>query len=234
MRKIKRFFKLVILILVIIAVIFVSNGYKRYKTLLAELPLDIAVEELKSIDNYTHFSKIPTMYINGVVSAEDRRFYYHNGFDFVGTLRAVIVDIKAKSLEEGGSTITQQLAKNMYFGQDNSPIRKMAEIFMAMHIEKEYSKNEIIEMYANVIYFGSGYYNIYDASMGYFGKEPSELNDYEATLLAGIPNAPSVYSPKVNPELSEKRQEKILECLVRDKHITQEEADEIMEIDYKP
>ena len=81
----------------------------------------------------------------------------------------------------------------MYFQKDNSPTRKIAEIFMALRIEREYSKNEILELYVNGIYYGSGYYCLYDASEGYFGKAPWDMNDYEATLLAGIPNAPSAY-----------------------------------------
>jgi membrane peptidoglycan carboxypeptidase len=100
---------------------------------------------------------------------------------------------------------------------------------MALHIEKEYSKDEILELYMNGIYFGSGYYNIYDASVGYFDKTPQEMNDYEATLLAGVPNAPSVYSPKVNPDLSKKRQEKIIDCLIECEYITADEGDKILE-----
>ena len=95
---------------------------------------------------------------------------------------------------------------------------------MAREIEKLYDKDEIFELYVNSIYFGSGYYNIYDASMGYFGKKPSQLSDYEATMLAGIPNAPSVYSPDVNPDLAEQRRQQVISCMVDEGYI---EAGEI-------
>lgn len=129
---------------------------------------------------------------------------------------------------EGGSTITQQLAKNLYFPQDNTLERKIAEVFMAFHIEDEINKDEILELYFNCIYYGSGYYCVYDASVGYFGKEPSEMNDYEATLLAGVPNAPSVYSPKVNPELAHRRQEKVVSTMAECGYLTEDECDDIL------
>ena len=229
MKTIKRFFGLVFLIIFVIIGLIVWSGYSKYETALSNTPLSDAVDKIRSIDNYTAIYEVPEMYKNAVIAAEDRRFYLHKGFDIIGTARAVIVCIKTKELSEGGSTITQQLAKNMYFPQDNTPTRKLAEIFMALHIEKEYSKDEILELYINGIYFGSGYYNIYDASVGYFSKAPQEMNDYEATLLAGVPNAPSVYSPKVNPELSKKRQEKIIDCLIECEYITADEGDKILE-----
>ena len=91
--------------------------------------------------------------------------------------------------------------------------RKVAEVLAAGRIEDLYDKEKIFELYVNTIYFGSGYYSVYDASMGYFGKKPSEMNDYECTMLAGIPNAPSVYSPDVNPTLAEERRQQVLECM---------------------
>lgn len=229
MKKIKRFFRFILFIILIAAGVFVYLGYRKYKTAIEAKPLYQAVEELQSEDNYTVISDLPQIYIDAVVAVEDRRFYYHNGFDIIGTARAIITDIKSKTLAEGGSTITQQLAKNMYFPMDNSPIRKIAEIFMAFAIEKEYTKDEILELYFNGIYYGSGYYNIYDAAKGYYKKEPWKLSDYEATQLAGVPNAPSVYSPKNNLDLAEKRQDKVLRTMVDCDYITEEEMYEILE-----
>ncbi len=111
---------------------------------------------------------------------------------------------------------------------DNTLDRKIAEAFMTIKIEKEYEKEEILEFYINGIYYGSGYYSIYDASKGYFDKTPSEMNDYECTLLVGIPNAPSVYSLKVNPELAHQRQNKVIDCMVELKYISQEEGNKIL------
>ena len=117
-----------------------------------------------------------------------------------------------------------KLAKNLYFTQEKKMERKVAEVFMAFALERDYSKNEILELYVNTIYFGNGYYCIKDASEGYFGKEPEDLTDYESTLLAGVPNAPSKYSPTVNLELAEKRQEQVVERLVACGLFTKERA----------
>ena len=112
------------------------------------------------------------------------------------------------------------------FTQEKKMERKVAEVFMAFALERDYSKNEILELYVNTIYFGNGYYCIKDASEGYFGKEPEDLTDYESTLLAGVPNAPSKYSPTVNLELAEKRQEQVVERLVACGLFTKERAQE--------
>lgn len=133
-----------------------------------------------------------------------------------------------KKLAEGGSSITQQLAKNLYFSQEKKFLRKVAELFVAFDLEKNYSKDEILELYLNTIYFGSGYYCVYDAAEGYFGKEPGQMNDFESTLLAGIPNAPSVYALTNKPELAAQRQRTVLECMVDQKYLTSDDAKEIL------
>ena len=125
----------------------------------------------------------------------------------------------------GGSTITQQLAKNLYFDDEASLVRKAAEAMVTVVLEERYSKDEILELYVNCIYFGESYYCVYDASIGYFRKIPSQMTDFEATMLAGIPNAPSAYAPTVNMNLAVKRQEKVLESMVREGYLTEQEAD---------
>ena len=138
-------------------------------------------------------------------------------------------NIKSWSLREGGSTITQQLAKNLYFTQERSFIRKAAEMFMAFRLEQTYTKDEILELYVNSIYFGDGYYCVRDASEGYFGKEPGEMTDYESTLLAGIPNAPSVYSLTANPDLAEQRQQYVLRQMEKYGYLDAQEANAILQ-----
>lgn len=227
----KKMRKLIFILLIIILVpvgAVVASGYRTYREALKQQPLSEAVRELTGIENYTTVEEIPEIYLQAVVATEDRRFYLHGGFDPIGTLRAIITDIKERELKEGGSTITQQLAKNMYFEMDNSLNRKIAEIFMAIKLESEYSKEEILEFYINGIYYGSGYYNVHDAAVGYFDKTPADMTDYECTLLAGIPNAPSVYSLKVNPDLAKKRQEKVVQCMTDVEYISEEEAEEIL------
>ena len=227
MKKIRRLFRFILIAAIATAAVLGYLGYKEYRAAVMALPFSEAAEQIRSIPDYTTISEVPRMYIYAVVATEDRRFFSHKGIDPMGIIRAVTTDIKEKKLAEGGSTITQQLMKNIYFPKNNSPVRKAAEMIAAVSFEKEFSKDEIFELYMNGIYFGSGYYCIYDAAKGYFGKAPHDMTDYEATLLAGIPNAPSLYSPKVDPELCEKRRQKVLRCLVAAGYISKETAEEI-------
>ena len=224
MKLIKR----LIIIILIIAAFLAGSVYHEarqvYKQVVADAPIEEKVAQIQSREHYTPYSQLPKTYVEAVIAAEDKRFETHKGYDLLSVGRAVWNNIKSGNLQEGGSTITQQLARNMYFEQDKKISRKLAEIFVAREIEKLYDKDEIFELYVNSIYFGSGYYNIYDASMGYFGKKPSQLSDYEATMLAGIPNAPSVYSPDVNPDLAEQRRQQVISCMVDEGYI---EAGEI-------
>lgn len=223
--------KIIIVFLVVILLLsglLFGAGWYKYKEAVSKTPINESVLKIKSQKHFTPIDEIPLTFINAMVAVEDKRFYNHKGVDFIGVLRAVLKNLRAKSMVEGGSGITQQLAKNMYFMNDNTITRKVAEVFVAIDLEKKLSKKEILELYFNVIYYGNGYYNIYDASMGYFNKPPSELNDYEATLLAGIPNAPSVYSLKNNPELAKKRQRTVVEAMVKMKYLTKEEANAIL------
>lgn len=224
MKLIKR----LIIIILIIAAFLAGSVYHEarqvYKQAVADVPIEEKVAQIQPIEHYTPYSQLPKTYVEAVIAAEDKRFETHKGYDLLSVGRAVWNNIKSGTLQEGGSTITQQLARNMYFEQDKKISRKLAEIFVAREIEKLYDKDEIFELYVNSIYFGSGYYNIYDASMGYFGKKPSQLSDYEATMLAGIPNAPSVYSPDVNPDLAEQRRQQVISCMVDEGYI---EAGEI-------
>ena len=171
---------------------------------------------------------MPEDYLNAVVSVEDRRFYNHGAIDFRSIARAIYVNIKNFELREGGSTLTQQLAKNIYFIELDPFPRKLAEIFMAFEIEKNYSKDEILELYVNTSYFGDGYYGIKEACNGYLDKEPKEMNLDESTMMAGIPNAPSVYAPTKNPDLTRSRQGHVLETMVKNEYISQKEADTII------
>ena len=228
MKTIKRLLWLFLIIVVIVAGVQIKGGYDKYQQALADRPLNEVLEELQNKDNYTQYEDVPEIYYKALVAVEDRQFYKHNGFDIIGTTRAIYNDIKANELLEGGSTISQQLAKNLYFPQDNTLRRKIAEIFMAMKIEREYEKEDVLEFYVNGIYYGSGYYSIYDASIGYFDKEPKDMTDYECTLLVGIPNAPSVYSLNNRPDLARQRQKKVIDCMVEVEYITEDEGKEIL------
>jgi membrane peptidoglycan carboxypeptidase len=223
MKTIKR---LIILILIVGA--FVAGGitykaYDMYKEVTEATPIREKVTEIRSQKHYTAYSQLPDTYVDAVIAVEDRRFRTHHGFDIISTARAIVRDIKSGELKEGGSTITQQLARNMYFDQDKSLSRKIAEVMIAIELEKSYTKEEIFELYVNTIYFGSGYYNIYDASMGYFRQVPAMLNEYQCTMLAGIPQAPSVYALNVNPDLAEERRQQVIGCMVEAGYIDEGE-----------
>ncbi len=201
-----------------------GEGYGLYKNAVQEESLEETVAEIRRQDNFTSLEEMPETYVQAVVSVEDHRFYDHFGLDLIAIVRAVVNDIKAGRYVEGGSTITQQLAKNLYFSQEKTMSRKAAEVFLALEIEQKYTKDEILELYVNSIYFGDGYYSVGEASEGYFGKPASEMNDYECTLLAGVPNAPSKYAPSKNLALAEKRQQKVISRMEACGYITEEET----------
>ncbi|MFR3182654.1 MAG: transglycosylase domain-containing protein [Clostridia bacterium] len=228
MKKFVKFLIILILILTSLGLLIIGNGYNMYKEAMQEMPIQEKVEEIRQKENYTKLSELPQIYINAVISVEDHRFYEHNGIDVIAIGRAIINDIKAMSFVEGGSTITQQIAKNEYFTQEKKITRKVAEVFVAFELEKQYTKNEILELYINTIYFGNGYYNIKDAAKGYFGKSITNLSDSECIMLAGIPNAPSVYAPTQNPELAKQRQKQVAEKMVKYGYLTEEEKDKIL------
>lgn len=228
----KRFLKKIIALILVLALCvtgyFSALGYTMYKSVTKEKSIYERIEEIKEKDNYTALSNVPKIYKDAVIAVEDSRFYKHGGVDFISLVRAFVVNVKESELSQGGSTITQQFAKNLLFSHEQSISRKAAEFFATYYIEKNYEKDEILELYMNIIYYGDGYYNIRDASVGYFGVTPDKMSDYQATMLAGIPNAPSVYAPTKNPELSKKRQNKVLERMVETKVLTEDEKQKIL------
>ena len=149
-------------------------------------------EKIKNIPHYVTIDKMPNLLMQAIVSVEDTRFYKHKGFDLIGIARAVLVNVEAGEIQEGASTITQQTVKNLFLTSDQTFTRKAEELILSMNMEKNFGKDKILEIYLNSIYFGSNFYGIYDASQGYFGKEPAELTIAECAMLAGLPNAPSL------------------------------------------
>lgn len=194
--------------LVICNVIF-YKGYITYQAATNEVSIEEKIDEIKSQDNYTKIEDVSDYYKDAVIAVEDHRFYKHKGIDLISTFGALFSNIKTQSLGMGGSTITQQLAKNMYFSQKKEFTRKVAELFVAIDLEKKLTKDEILELYVNIIYFGDGYYGIENACEGYYDKKANELTLEEAIMLAGLPAAPSVYSPTVNKDLANQRYKQV-------------------------
>lgn len=231
MKLLKRILFLMIIVAIAIASFFVKEGYDLYVQAISKTSIQEKMAEIKSNENYTTYDELPENYRNAVIAVEDKRFFVHSGVDVISITRAILIDLREMSFEEGGSTITQQLAKNVYFTQEKKITRKIAEVFMAVELEKQCSKEEIFEMYVNTSYFGDGYYCVKEASEGYFEKLPKDMNLYECTLLAGIPNAPSVYAPTKNPELTRQRQAQVLRKMIKQGYVTQEEANKIILVD---
>lgn len=191
---------------------------------LSQLPLEYAESEYKltnnlknqvelSVQDYVALSDINANITNLLILSEDQRFYSHEGFDAIGISRAILTDLKKGKLHAGGSTITQQLAKNLFLSGDKTLSRKLRELVLAVKLEMAYSKEDILEMYLNVIYFGEGAYGINSASKVYFDKEPSELSLEEAATLVGLIPAPSIYNPIANETIADQKRDQVLALL---------------------
>src|SRR5690625_3057654 len=164
--------------------------------------------------------ELPTYLIDGYLLAEDRHFYDHYGFYLRGIVRAILRIFDQRKLKQGPSTITQQLARNLYLTHEKTWIRKIKQYFYSLRIEMFYSKDTIIETYLNSIYFGHGAYGISEASQFYFGKRVADLSVAEATMLIGIPRGPTYYSPYNNIDNATNRQQFILDKLFEAGKIT--------------
>lgn len=202
-RIIRRVLVIALVAVIAMCALTVWRGYGMYREALADRPISQTVEELRATDTYTELDELPQTYLDAVVAVEDHRFYEHGGVDPIAICRAAFNDLRTLSLREGGSTITQQVAKNLFFTQDKHFERKVAEVFMAFDLEARYSKREILELYVNSSYFGSGHTGIGQAAPGYLGCDPSDMSDYECALMAGFPNAPELFA--ADPQAADSR-----------------------------
>lgn len=232
MKSLFKSVKYIIILILLIGIFcvgyFVADGYRLYKDVTGQMSIDQKISDIKSDIDYVTIEEIPREYINAVVSVEDKRFYEHFGIDLYSICRALLNNLENKKIIGGGSTITQQLAKNMYFEQKKVLSRKVAEVFVAMDLEEKYTKDEILELYVNIIYYGDGYYGIGKASRGYFKKDPIELDIDQMTLLAGIPNAPSVYQLSNNSLYTYQRQIAVIKSMIDTGSISNEIAQDLI------
>lgn len=202
-----------------------SKVYDRNGNMMGEL----SVDRSEPVDS----DKIPDLVKKAFVATEDRRFYEHKGVDLWSIGRAAVKDVMARSLVEGGSTITQQLAKNMFLSRDKTFFRKATEMSIAMALENHKTKDEIITLYLNRIFFGQKAYGIKAASQRYFGVSNLEdLKLWQIASLAAIPKGPSKYNPVANPELSKQRRGVVLDLMFEQGYISAEERDEAKAVDY--
>ncbi|RJP83204.1 MAG: PBP1A family penicillin-binding protein [Desulfobacteraceae bacterium] len=193
----------------------VTRIYSEDRVLLSELFLEKR-DPLRLND-------IPISLRQAVIAIEDRNFYRHSGVDLKGIARAVIKDILARKFVEGASTLTQQLAKTLFLTHKKTIIRKLKEAILAFQLERRYTKDEILELYLNQVYFGSGAYGVKAAAKTFFNKPVGELTLAEAALIAGMPQSPSRLSPLINPERAVQRRDIVLKQMMRNRIISQKE-----------
>ena len=178
----------------------IIRGYDMYKAAVTAVSIDEKVAEIRSDEDYLPLEQISDEYLTSLVKSEDKRFYNHSGFDYLATARAMMNNVRARAFKEGGTTITQQLAKNMFFSFEKKLERKVAELFVVRELENRLSKDEILELYCNVIYFGENCYGIKEAANHYYGVEPSELNSDQVDALVYTIKSPNNYNPNAKLE----------------------------------
>src|SRR3990172_5165550 len=169
---------------------------------------------------FVPINKVPKILQEAFISAEDRNFYNHSGIDLGGIMRAGFKNLFAGRIVQGGSTITQQVARWMFLSKERTMTRKLKEALLALRIENKLTKKQILELYLNQIYFGHGAYGVEIAARDYFNKGVDKLTLGECALLAGLPKAPNTYSPLRNPALAKRRRDYVLERMLEDKKIT--------------
>ncbi len=236
----------------VLAVILAFNLYlaslqpiKNFKEISPNPVTTIYSEDGENIKTFTAYrfekvsiNDIPDNLKNAIIATEDKNFYRHRGFDTFGLVRSILTNIKAGSLKQGASTITQQLARILFLSNERTFDRKIKELIIAHRIEKTISKDEILELYLNSVYLGSGTYGVLSAAKTYFDKNLKDLTLAETALIAGLPQAPSVYSPFANSDAAIKRRNQVLKRMYKTGYITKKQyeqaLDEPLKLNKKP
>ncbi|MDW7661588.1 MAG: biosynthetic peptidoglycan transglycosylase [Bacillota bacterium] len=202
--KVKNILLLVLIIALLLIPIkivpIVIDGHTMYTSAIEENSIEEKVDQVRSTGMFVKVDEISDVFLEMLIQSEDQRFYEHNGFDLKSTGRALLKNIQTGAKVEGGSSITQQLAKNLYFTFDKIYERKVAELFVALQLEKLYEKDEILELYLNVAYFGNGQYGIEAASRYYYGVGAFELNQEQSQELVKTLKSPSLFNPNAIKE----------------------------------
>ena len=214
-----------LLIVLIALTLFAGLGFVKATN---EVSISEKVRKIKHKKSYVTYDEISEELLQATVAIEDRRFYEHHGVEYRSIPGALYQNVLAGQIRGGGSTITQQLAKNMYYTYQPSYLRKVSEIFTAYDLERELSKKEILELYVNVINYGDNYIGIKAASEGYFHKEPKDLTLDEATLLAGLPQSPANYQLSNHESAARNRQIQVLNAMIRENMIDEQQKAAVM------
>ncbi|MBQ3389943.1 MAG: transglycosylase domain-containing protein [Firmicutes bacterium] len=236
LKKIVKFFIKLIIVLLTLAIIgaaavagwYFYLGYGLYKDTLENEDLISRVTRVEWSEDYIPLQYVSDYFKDAIVSVEDPKFYEHEGVDLKAIIRALKVDLERKEYAQGGSSITQQVAKNLCFSGDKNLPRKIAELLVARDLEKLYTKDEILELYLNVIYFGDGFTGIGPASWGYYGISPMDMDFNQSTLLAGVPQAPSRYALTKHMDRAIQRQKIVVQAMIDNGVITEQEVAELL------
>lgn len=207
-------FKKIFLGFVLFLFIFIILFYYLVSNLNYEL-----TEDIYQTDHYTNLEDIPDVIIDTFIAVEDKRFYSHSGIDVIGLVRITFLAIKDGEFSQGASTITQQLARTAFLNQEQTVSRKLKEMMIALSLEKNYSKDKILESYINIVYYGKGAYGIHDAAKTFFNKQLDELTLDEIAYLVGIVKGPSLYPE--DDTLGENRKQVVLSIMEREGIIEQ-------------
>ncbi len=219
---------------VVIVLLIIGFGWGGWQLLLARtgptvhlLPSMVRDRLAVHGGTYVQLDGIPPMLREAVVATEDQSFWSNPGIDPTGIARSIVVDVSAGKLEQGGSTITQQLARDMLLNPNKTLGRKIKEMLLALVITRYYSKDKILEMYLNEIYLGHDAYGVERAARVYFSTTPNSLTPAQCVMLAGLPRGPSLYDPLVNWQASRERQREVLDSMVEAGYISTSRADQI-------
>jgi membrane peptidoglycan carboxypeptidase len=206
--------------LLLVLVVLLGGGWLAYTLLLravppvGDLPARVHARLAAHHAPYSPLSEIPDSVQQATVQTEDERFYQHHGIDLLGLMRSVYDDVRSWCLCEGGSTLTEQLAKQIYLGgSDNSVSHKLGSMLLALKIERQYSKAQILEFYLNTAYYGHGAYGVGQAAQTYWSTQIAGVDLAQAAMLAGLPQAPSDYDPILHPAAARIRREEVLKLL---------------------
>lgn len=230
MKFIRRLILLMLVFVLGATGLFLFHGHNQYEEINQQADITYLVQQVESDENFVSYDQLPENLVNATVSIEDRRYFEHGGVDYIGLLRAIVSQFDNDFLKSGGSTITQQTAKNLYSKFDSDFLGwKGAEFFFARELEQNYSKEEIFAIYVNIINYGDNNQGIYEAAWNYFGVDVSQLDLAQCSILAGIPQSPSNYELSGHYDNAKRRQQLVLNAMVSENYITQDQADEAYE-----
>jgi membrane peptidoglycan carboxypeptidase len=211
-------------VMLAVSAVPVVRFYQSYWPRVVALPTMVRMRELREGGQWVSLNRVSPWVVRALVATEDRTFYSNFGISFEGIARSLLVDLTTHQFLEGGSTLTQQLVRDTLLSPEKTFRRKVAEALLAVLLTVIYSKREILSLYLNEVYLGNGYYGIGAASRGYFGVAANALTSAQATLVAGLPQAPSAYDPLVHLHQARARQWQVLSSMVQDGLLTRQQA----------